>query len=91
MTSSAYYLNILKFSVLVLTKFMLDLCLNKFYIGSTTLQLKCRITDHKSLSGRTNLPISIPPLSSISEHQLNTGHQIDLKKFNTIGFKNSIS
>ena len=72
----------------VIYKYMCALC-NKCYIGSTTRQLKCRIAEHKSLSVRTNLPLSKPPFSSIMEHQLNTGHLVNSNNFNIIGSQNN--
>ena len=72
----------------VIYKYMCALC-NKCYIGSTTRQLKCRIAEHKSLSVRTNLPLSKPPFSSIMEHQLNTGHLVNSNNCNIIGSQNS--
>ena len=72
----------------VVYKYECALC-NKCYIGSTTRQLKCRISEHKSLSVRTNLPLNKPPFSSIMEHQLNTGHSITTNNFNIIGSQNN--
>ena len=48
---------------------------NECYIGSTARQFGCRISEHRGVSVRTELPFSNNPNSAIYDHSFQTGHQ----------------
>ena len=54
------------------------------YIGETKMQLKVRISQHKGISYRTDVPYSNPSFSSIRDHSLNSDHPILLQNFKII-------
>ena len=64
---------------------------NKHYIGSTSRQLPCRISEHMGISVRTNLPLSTTPNSAICNHESETGHRVQKSSFKIISFSNKLS
>ena len=54
------------------------------YIGETQMQLKVRISQHKGISYRTDVPYSAPTNSSIRDHALNSDHPILNSNFKII-------
>ena len=66
----------------IVYEFKCLLC-NKQYIGSTTRQFQCRISEHMGVSVRTGLPTSNAPNSSIYDHRDTTGHRVDPSMFKT--------
>ena len=55
------------------------------YIGQTGLQMKIRISKHRGVSYRTNLPLTSPENSSIRTHFDDTGHNISQDGFSILG------
>ena len=51
------------------------------YIGSTSRNLKIRISEHIGVSYRTNTKITSPSFSRIREHALSCNHSIDEQDF----------
>ena len=64
----------------IIYEFKCLLC-NKQYIGSTTRQLQCRISEHMGVSVRMGLQSANTPNSAIYDHRYNTGHQITNNEF----------
>ena len=54
------------------------------YYGETTRHLKTRVAEHRGLSARTGNPLSNPSFSSIRDHALSTGHDIETSNFNIL-------
>ena len=54
------------------------------YYGETTRHLKTRIAEHKGLSNRTNKPLSNPSHSSIRDHVIETGHDMNSNSFKIV-------
>ena len=50
-------------------------CMSR-YVGSSTRNLKIRISEHKGVSYRTNLQINTPSFTKIREHSLANNHTI---------------
>ena len=67
----------------IIYSFKCLLC-NKQYIGSTTRQLQCRISEHLGVSVRTGLPTANTPNSAIFEHREVTGHRINSDQFSIL-------
>ena len=51
------------------------------YIGETSRHLLARIADHKGISIRTGQPFTTPSYSSIRDHALKAGHDINIDNF----------
>ena len=60
------------------------------YIGSTKLQLKLRIDQHKGVSTRTGQILCNPPFSNIREHSHNKDHPIKTENFKILNKTNNI-
>ena len=60
------------------------------YYGETSRHLKTRIAEHKGLSNRTGKPITNPSHSSIRDHSLETGHELNSQNFKIIFRCNSL-
>ena len=64
----------------VVYKFSCGQC-SSTYIGETTRHLLARIADHKGISIRTGQPFTTPSNSSIRDHALKAGHDINIDDF----------
>ena len=59
------------------------------YYGETSRHITTRIAEHKGLSARTGKPVTNPLNSSIRDHSLETGHEINNSNFSIIFSSNS--
>ena len=59
------------------------------YIGETQKHLFARISQHKGLSFRTNVPLATPPQSNIREHALSSDHPIKIEHFKILAHSNN--
>ena len=67
----------------VVYKFNCGQC-SSTYIGETARHLSTRIAEHKGISIRTNKTLITPPNSSIRDHALQAGHDINYSCFSII-------
>ena len=67
----------------VVYKFTCGQCTATYY-GETTRHLKTRIAEHRDLSARTGKPVTRPLHSSIRNHALDTGHDINSDNFKVV-------
>ena len=64
-------------------------CMSR-YIGSTSRNLKIRISEHKGISYRTNTQITRPSFSRIREHAQLCNHSINEENFSILFRANSM-
>ena len=55
------------------------------YIGSSGRTLRDRICEHKGISYRTGMTLTVPPFSAVREHSTSCAHPIDDESFKIIG------
>src|SRR5215469_16071177 len=61
---------------------------NITYVGSTSRHLRARVSEHREVSYRTNLPLSNPPYSIIYNHCHKYNHDLDHNHFKIINRNN---
>ena len=54
------------------------------YYDETSRHMSTRIAEHKGLSARTGKPVTNPLNSSIRDHALETGHEINNSNFSIV-------
>jgi len=67
----------------IIYKFTCGDC-NITYVGSSSRHLKARVSEHRGVSYRTDLPLSNPPYSSIYDHCHKYKHNLDHNHFKII-------
>jgi len=64
----------------IVYKFTCPVCLDG-YIGSTSRNLKIRISEHRGMSYRTNIQLLKPSFSTVREHSLESDHRYKEEDF----------
>ena len=73
----------------IVYKFSCGQCTATYY-GETTRHLRTRIAEHRGLSARTGQPVTRPLHSSIRDHALASGHDINTDDFQVVFATNTV-